>query len=126
MERSNKVNIIWVLIGFITSWIISTILFRPQAGIDSWLGTAGMLLFYGYTWIIPIVGLAIYFSKDKNKFRKLLRHNYWILILIIISTITIIISWNVRFSNDTFFVLCWTISALWWLTIYFRMKLKYE
>jgi hypothetical protein len=124
MERINKRKIVWAVIGFIVSWIIATSLFRPQPGPDSWGGTAGAILFYGYTWIIPIVGLLIGFSNDKNSFRKLMRNKYWFFSLIVVSVIIIGVSWNIRFSNDMFFVLCWILTTLWWLTIYFQIKSK--
>jgi hypothetical protein len=121
-KRRNK--IIWLLVGFILSWVFATLLFRPQPGVDSWTGTVGAVLIYGYSWLIPIVGVTIVFTNDKNSFRRFLRNNYWIFTLATITVITMIISWNISFSNDLFFVFCWVLTALWWLTIYFRMKFR--
>lgn len=124
MEKDfkNRTKIIWICIGFIISWVVATLLFRPQPGPQNWAETAGMILFYGYTWLIPIVGLIIGFTNDRNGLRQILRSTYWLIALIGITTITIIVSWNIRFSNDIFFVYCWILTTLWWLTVYFRMK----
>ena len=120
----NNIKIAYIIVGFILSLIFAILIFFPQSGNDTWIGTTFIIPIYGYTWIIPIVGLTIGFSNDKNRIRKILRNKYWIFGFSAISAITIIISWNIRFSNDLFFILCWVLTTLWWLTIYFRMKLR--
>ena len=121
--KNNRLKITYLLAGLLISLLFSVLVFHPQPGFYGIIGTAFSVMLYGYTWIIPIVGLTIGLSNDKSFLRIVMRNKNWIWGLSIICIITLIVSWSVRFSNDLFFFLNWLLTTLLWLSIYFRLKI---
>ena len=113
-----------LIIGFIISWIYSTILFYPQPVQAGWVGTFLSVFIYGFSWIIPIVIVLLKFSKAESKFRKLFSNKYFNIGLIILLVVVQIISWKFKFSNDLIFTIFWILTILLWLDVYINLTSK--
>lgn len=119
-----KQKILALFLGFIISLFFAIITFYPLSGWYGIIGTAFSVLLYGFTWIVPIVGLIIGLTNDKNKIRKLLKSKYINYTIFILSVIIPVISWNIKISNDIFYALCWLTITMIWLIGYFNLKNK--
>ena len=110
-------------IAYFVAWWVGVALFYPQTGYESIGLTAGTVLLFGYTWIIPITLLIIYFTNDYSLLRALLRNNYFLAFLMLSTIVVLFFSYSHKFSNDLFFSLCWALVGIWILSLYFKIKL---
>lgn len=121
-SRQFNKKYISLLIGFLCSWVVSIFLFYPQPIQYGWFATAISVLFFGFSWIVPITFLLLYFSKGKTLFRRLISSKIFTFLLYSTLTLALIVSWKFKFSYDIIIIGFWILVTLTWINIYLNMK----